>query len=34
MVNFGDNCSIVLAFLAPGNDVNDVSFIMEMDVWL
>jgi hypothetical protein len=29
MVNFGDDCSTVLVFFVPGNDVNDVFFIME-----
>jgi hypothetical protein len=34
MVNFGGNSSIVLAFFAPGNDVNDVSSSLKMDVSL
>jgi hypothetical protein len=31
MVNFGDNCSTILAFFAPGNDVNDGSSSWKMD---
>jgi hypothetical protein len=34
MVNFGDDCSTILAFFAPGNDVNDVSSLLKMDVSL
>jgi hypothetical protein len=34
MVDFGDDCSIILAFFAPGNGVNDVSSSWKMDVQL
>jgi hypothetical protein len=29
---FGDNCSTILAFFAPGNEVNDVSSSWKMEV--
>jgi hypothetical protein len=32
MVNFGDCSRTVLAFFAPGNDVNDVSSSWKMEV--
>jgi hypothetical protein len=34
VLNFGDNCSTVLAFFAPGDGVNDGSSSWKMDVWL
>jgi hypothetical protein len=34
MVNFGDNCSTVLAFFAPGIKVNDPLSSWKMDVQL
>jgi hypothetical protein len=34
VLNFGDNCSTILAFFAPGNDVNDGSLLWKMDASL
>jgi hypothetical protein len=34
MVDFGDNCSTVLAFFAPGNKVNEPLLSWKMDVQL
>jgi hypothetical protein len=35
MVNFGDDCSTILAFFAPGNDVDEAlsSWIMDVRLW-
>jgi hypothetical protein len=33
-VDFGDECSTVLAFFAPGNDVNEALSSWKGDVWL
>jgi hypothetical protein len=34
MVNFGDDCSTILAFFAPGNNVDDAFSSWKMEVWL